>query len=843
MAVNINDERFALSHTVAGNMNAKRDSLEEGGRLQTQAAHWLVVARPELCTLTPQGPYVVDCHAIEWIGLRVLQWCQALKDRNMLWYMTPARFSRLLANAHAVGKLDWRHFGSDWAIVYHLRAALPHLPAGQEALLLADVHAFTVPAVPSCLAEKVLANMFQEAVTTPQEGNGMDVAVDYKCTMSDGYILNRRVDPAGHYMNMQTLVLESINSTLSTKPLSMQASMVVQFFKDTKPDTKALCVYIGWDKQDGEVLRRGRDSESARFTTLLARAHDAGLDGGYPECKLIFDKACTGTEYVQHVGVLAARLKLSELTHVVCRSLCDMLTAAVRAQVDTEELKTESNVVRGRIIGDYLAIMSSRDKEEPKARTASDKMHASATFITLNASLEKEVAAKPNYDNVVKIIAGTAAGQHFLIKKATPGPVWSNFKAARQESVMDSALNAIIAVDNDGTSLGKTVVANGLARKLIAGQFGPSKLPPWAKMIAPIIEARDGKHAVAMEAQGDNGEFWSDSRRLQLAEPIMGAEMSFMGKTGRHKLSFKAFMRWQIESARAIDVLPDNFKRKAKLYVKLGRIGTLSMTECAEQCQILLEEPLETAVVSSDYLTVGSVTDKEMIEFSTDLKEAQSKVRLNDDYGDDDDFYAGAKRNRVGGATQWEWDEPTSKEPRQSWRGKQLETFGVWLSTDGPVFGARFLVVVNSGSGVVDPNSCVASICHCQNMARRMEWCNLGTCKDHPRPNGFTDDNFRVIDLYHKSPSPADKTVIDRVIASKASWAWLAGMDNRELVLGFGKGATPRQGGGGGGGKGGGKGGKGGGKGRGGKGGGGKGKGGKGKGKGKGGSPNFGRQR
>ena len=121
-----------------------------------------------------------------------------------------------------------------------------------------------------------------------------------------------------------------------------------------------------------------------------------------------------------------------------------------------------------------------------------------------------------------------------------------------------------------------------------------------------------------------------------------------------------------------------------------------------------------------------------------------------------------------------------------------------------------------------------------------MEWCNQ-SCRDHPRPNGFTDDNFRVIDLYQKTPSPADKIVIDRVMASKASWAWLAGVNNRELVLGFTKPVTSHQDGGGGSGRGGGKGGKG--KGRGGKGGGGKGKGGKGKGKGKGGSPNFGRQR
>ena len=837
--VNINDPKVEVKYAVNGSNNAKRDSLVEGGPLHINAAHWLVTARPKHLVLLPNGNYELSMHFMEFLVLHVLVWHSNITNRDFKWYVLPARFARLLAHAEAVGSLPFVAFSTDWQLVLHLRSVLPLLPPGQNMLLEADIHAYAVAGAPATLVDFVIPSAMVRS-------GDMATAVAWKLAFSDGYVETRRADPNGHFATMQTVAIDAVSDSLAGKPVATQAAKLTQFFVSTQPDTTALLTYKPWKDQAIDLVRRGQSTPSARFIPLLEACIDDGRDGGYIKLRTLFCMQSSGHEFVQDVGVLATRVKMeSALTHMICRALEDLLTEEAMAQVNTPALSIATNAARGRVVGDYLAAHLARagTDKHPSDRAELDKMHKSATFTTLTSDLDAVNVATPDYSAVIKIMARTAAGSHFLAMKANPAPVFVNFKAARESHIMDIAFNSVLAVDEAGSPLGKTVTRAGIGKLFITGHYDPKSFQPWSMMVSGVIEARDGKHAAQMEKQ-DAESFWHDSKRLQLSEPILSSAFALIGKDGRGAASYKAFHRFMIDSARSIDVLPDSFKRKTKLYAKLAKIGTLGMQNSAELHQLMLKEPLERATMNSDFFHAGSECDREMQEFVTDLKEAKSKVRLHDDYGDDDDEFDHKGRHRKryerDDYESWHQESPWQQPKSDITRGSKLAQYGVWLSSEGPIFGARYLICVMAGATVINPNTCLGRICHHSQEWQRLAWCN-SKCSDHKRPAGLGEDDFRTIDLCSKSPSASDKVIIDKVLAAKASWTLLGGKNDRNAILGQresgGGGASASTGGGSGRGRGGkGKGRKGDNGGKGGKGGKGH-KGGKGKGK-----QNFGRQ-
>lgn len=797
--INISDPKVDIKFTVNGNANAKRDSLIEGGPLHINAAHWLVTARPSRLQALPNGNYVLTLHFMEFIVLHVLVWHSNITNRDFKWYVLPARFARLLAHAVAVGSLPFVAFTSDWHLVLHLRNILPLLPPGEDMLLETDIHAYAVAGAPVTLVDFV--------IPTAMVRNGdMATAVAWKLAFSDGYVETRRTNRNGHFATMQMVAIDAVSDSLASKPVATQAAKLTQFFVSTQPDTTALLTYKPWKEQSIDLVRRGQSTPSARFIPLLEACIDDGRDGGYYKLRTLFCNPSSGHEFVQDVGVLATRVKMeSALTHMICRALEDLLTEEAMAQVNTPVLSIATNAARGRVVGDYLATHLARagTDKNPSDRAELDKMHRSTTFTTLTSDLDAVNVTNPDYSAVIKIMARTAAGCHFLAMKVNPAPVFLNFKAARESHIMDLAFNSVLAVDEAGTPLGKTVTRPGIGKLFITGHYDPKSFQPWAMMVSGVIEARDGKHAAQMEKQSAES-FWHDSKRLQLAEPILSAAFSLIGKDGRGAASYRAFHRFMIDNARAIDVLPDSFKRKAKLYIKLAKIGSLGMQNDAELRQLMLKEPLERATMDSDFFHAGSECDREMQEFVADLKEAKSKVRLHDDYGDDDDEFDHKGRHRKryerDDDESWHHESPWQQQKPDITRGSKLTHYGVWLSSEGPVFGARYLICVTAGATVINPNTCLGRICHHTQEWQRLAWCN-GKCSDHQRPKGLDEGDFRIVDLCSKTPSASDKVTIDKVMAAKASWTLLGGKNDRNAVLGMrdpsGGGAGSSTGGGG----------------------------------------------
>ena len=110
---------------------------------------------------------------------------------------------------------------------------------------------------------------------------------------------------------------------------------------------------------------------------------------------------------------------------------------------------------------------SSADKASAGAdKLAAEKMRASGTFKTVVTSLEALVSDTPEYKAVIKLLAPTAWGRIFLTGGAAASPILTKFAAAKNATELDEALNALLAVDEAGKALGKTVVTKGFALKV-----------------------------------------------------------------------------------------------------------------------------------------------------------------------------------------------------------------------------------------------------------------------------------------------------------------------------------------------------------------------------------------
>ena len=101
-------------------------------------------------------------------------------------------------------------------------------------------------------------------------------------------------------------------------------------------------------------------------------------------------------------------------------------------------------------------------------------MRTSAAFVALVAALEALISDEPDYKAVVKLLAPTAVGRIYITTGTAASPVMTKFAAARHSNELDEALNLLLAVDEAGIPLGKTVVAKGLAAKVRTAFAMPS---------------------------------------------------------------------------------------------------------------------------------------------------------------------------------------------------------------------------------------------------------------------------------------------------------------------------------------------------------------------------------
>ena len=458
----ITDLKFAFKVNGA-TPDLRRATLVEGGPLQVHSSHWLYTARSVRCSPTADGNLTVDLHFVEYVFLDVFDWPDGAVERGMVWYILPDKVSRFLAAGHAAGLLKWQAFAREEDMVQHLREVKRGLPPADQAFTMGDVHAYPEPAPILLIMDRVRASMLREA------DGSMTAAVDFKTMLSDAYVQSRRDAADGHHQSMLAVMLDAASQNdLASKPLPVQASTLCRFILSTQPP-RTLRRYLPYEMQEQEISRRSL-SEEARFVPLLVAAWDDGHDGGYKELKHAILHACSGQQFVDYVKLLAVRARMTTLTHTTCAALCDMLRGDALAEVDTTEMRAASIQARCAKLGDFLTsavARSSSDKSASGADTlAAEKMRASPSFVALVASLEALVSATPDYKAVIKCLAPTAVGRMYLNGGTAASPIMAKFAAARNSSELDEALNHLLAVDEAGAHLGKTVVQKGLALKV-----------------------------------------------------------------------------------------------------------------------------------------------------------------------------------------------------------------------------------------------------------------------------------------------------------------------------------------------------------------------------------------
>ena len=129
-----------------------------------------------------------------------------------------------------------------------------------------------------------------------------------------------------------------------------------------------------------------------------------------------------------------------------------------------------SNQKRCAKLGDLLAAASTRSASDKSSdatdKLAAEKMRSSAVFKAFVTSLEALVSDAPDYKAVIKCMAPSAVGRIYLTGGAAASPVMSKFAAARNAAELDEALNVLLAVDEAGSALGKTVVSKGMTLKV-----------------------------------------------------------------------------------------------------------------------------------------------------------------------------------------------------------------------------------------------------------------------------------------------------------------------------------------------------------------------------------------
>ena len=852
MMASATDPKFAFKYTVVGTDDVKRDTLVEGGVLLVDISHWIKTARSEMCTLRAGSDWEYNLHHMEYMWLDVFDWPDYAMSRGLAWYLRPSKPARFLASAEGLGLLKWTAFESDEAAVQHLLWIKPQLPPSERGFLQTDMHEYPEPAPIISLLDRVRPVMFKDG-----GGIGMTAAVDYKCILSDAFVKSRRDATDGHHQSMISVLLDAASTNdLASKPLPVQASKVIGFVISTQPP-RALRHYLPYEMQEQEVARRAL-SESGRFIPLLIAAWDDGRHGGYLELKLAVAHACSGALFVEHVKTMAVRAKYTEdITPSICTALCDMLRGDILSQIDTAEWRMSSNADRCCKLGELLAAATSRSPVDATAARASDetaaaKMRASAPFQALSTSLEALVSSAPDYHAVIKLLAPTAVGRKFLNGGPAATPIIAKFTAARIPLQLDGALNKELAVEEDGKPLGKTLALNKLCLKMILGKFAAKQFDPWKELCYIVVAARDGKETADAECQ-DPVSFWSDYSRLMLTKPIMIPFMAFFGHVGRSTGTYVSYHEGMTQRARKLKALPSTFQKKAGLLKFLARIGDMVMSAAAEADATMMSEPLGIAYIRSPFFPAGSMAYNELALFDADYAEARSKARLHEDYhADEDGDFRPAKMPR-GAGDDWrsqydgqQWYNSSADhwwEDKTKAAGHMLKSHAVYLTKHGLLYGNKYLVVIDGDISTVPHNTCLGALCYYKRPERRFEWCNKGKCTHHNRPNGFTEEQFRVINIYATDLTGADATKAAEVIASEPSWTHWGGSVSKEIMGGKPRSEpanrTKGKGGKGGGGKGGGSGKGGGGKGgKGGKGKGGKGKGGKGKG-----AMNFGRQR
>ena len=655
------------------------------------------------------------------------------------------------------------------------------------------------------------------------------MATAFKMSMVDGFVQARRVDAAGKFQATIDIILDAAGDDLEGKPLNKQVTKVAALFNQSQPPLPALRLWYGIDDYPAEIARRAAKTESERFIPLLRRAWDRGLDAGFFQLKKAFG-TCNGEDLVRVATVLATHAKLpTPLVSATCSALDHYLTSFILAEIDTPSLRSADNDKKCAALG--RAIGRSLQHEQGKGNKGEDtdadaRLRTSKVYTELLTTLEAEDKSPPDFAVVLKAMASTAVGRVYLVSGKAAAPIFAKFAAGRTDAEYAKAFNAVVAVDAAGKSLMAECITPKVCTNMIHGRFGKSNVRLWYDLCRPIIAKRDGLHAA--ERMDSDLDVWITPIRLAECQPILERAFGFIGYSGKHKGDFKSFMAAMVAHSKQVDNLPDALMNKKGLQRSLCQIGNDAIEFTASRDQTMLRDAPAQAVLPSPFLAPDSHADQQLGRFEKDLEEAVAKVRMRDEYGqgfEEDDFWRNKRQREPGSPWQWSpgmrtgaarWSQPLppringwqmqgwqqpgqgddegydadlgspTKKPRGE-AGAMLKKWGAWLTPDGIVFGAKFLVNAKpNGFPQGSEKGCLGNLAYNRSAWVRNEWCNMGcTGHSHARPNGIQEDSVTVIDIQNTaSLSDGDKAIAERVRAAKNSWIHLAGNPDKNAIMG-----------------------------------------------------------
>ena len=803
--MSLTNVKYMLKYKVTGTDDAKRKSMKGGGPLKVDPEHWLYksLPAPHIFDDDGGGPYI-NLHLIEYLTLDAFEWSDDLIARNLAWYISPDKVYRFLAKADSLGLLPWGDELQPEQLSAVIKEMAAKMPSADIQLDASDTVSYAETSDGDHCFYRI------KAAQLVANDESMLVAVDFKTAMAGGYVESERDDDDTHFQEMLEILLGEVADGLDQKGLAYQAAKIVSWYRKTQPEQAELRRYLEWDHQQAEIIRRGQVDESARFIPLLDAAWNRQEDAGFPQLKRIIKDACTGAEASRLIAVLATHAKMDpRITGATCTALCNMTRGHVLTVLDSPENSKKPDTERVRIVGEMLATALDKGTAETlsaKDPAAIEKMHASAAFTELVKQLEALNTDPVDYNEVVKTLAKSAVGRIYLVGGKAATPVMNHFKAARLDSEMTAALNAILAVEKGTKTKLDAVVINGtVAPALIHGKFGFPSFDPWRDLCKGVILKRDGNKAAMSMGQGTDGSFWADEKRLKKSETTMVSSMAFIGHSGNASGSFESFYDGMIERAEKIDNLPDTELRKAGLQKMLIQVGTGTMSKAAERDQTMLKESEHKAIIPLTFLVKDSAPYRLLSTLDENLQDAMKRARMRDDFGlQDEDSKAGmathAHQQWQGGYQQGGYQQDTYEQQwqplkRARQQGEMLQRWGSYLVDEGIVFGGKFLVMLgaNADPSKIARNTCLGKINYLRDPHKRGEWCNLGcTHAEHARPDGMTEADFEVINLHSTALSNEQAAIAKRVLDAKIAWVHIAGKDSRDDIMGGVGGGNPR---------------------------------------------------
>ena len=282
--------RFLTGNTDA----ACRTSLgtTTGGALKVPPDGWIASAlAAHIGQALLSGELPVTMHMLEYILMDVFVPTQTLSNRNIAWFIRPARLSDLIDDLLAAGLTN--ESGSPENVRARVKATAYSLTAAARLLTEADTISYL----------NATSGTWWDQTTHR--------AVLHACAGDPSSFMEFRMCFPGAYVDthyivhpFSTVVIAFLPPGIAALPMMAQNGAVLMHFAATRPESEALRVYVPTEDATNEMARRSRPTRHERFMPNLR----AGWRPAYPAMNKAFPHECNGFKAEELIQTLAIAL-------------------------------------------------------------------------------------------------------------------------------------------------------------------------------------------------------------------------------------------------------------------------------------------------------------------------------------------------------------------------------------------------------------------------------------------------------------------------------------------------------------------------------------------------------